>query len=201
MLTGIALPVDPAAATALAGCSADFAPARPQDKSEATLAVPNDVARWDPTKALGAGPVTWMEQAVYEGLVECDATANITPNAAESFEVNDDNAEFTFALREGTTFSDGSPADAAAGYRHLEIRPRPLEGIDRVRSAHLTPYGLASVEWTRDDGRFTLDLEVPASSVATVDLPGGSEPVTVACGSHRWTVALPHATPMPRTTH
>jgi alpha-L-rhamnosidase len=100
----------------------------------------------------------------------------------------------------------GGLAPAAAGYRHLEIRPRPIEGIDRVRSAHLTPYGLASVEWTRDDGRFTLDLEVPASSVATVHLPDGSEPVTVACGSHRWTVELPpppprHAPPTEKEEH
>jgi alpha-L-rhamnosidase len=83
----------------------------------------------------------------------------------------------------------GGLAPAEPGYRHLQIRPHPIEGIGHARTAHLTPYGLASVEWTLDDdGRFTLDLEVPASSVATVHLPDGSEPMTVSCGRHRWSV-------------
>jgi alpha-L-rhamnosidase len=81
------------------------------------------------------------------------------------------------------------------GYRHLQIQPRPVAGIERARTAHLTPYGLASVEWTLEDGRFTLDLEVPASSLATVHLPDGSAPMTVTCGTHHWSVALPHLAP------
>lgn len=91
----------------------------------------------------------------------------------------------------------GGLAPGAPGYRHLVIRPRPVAGIERARTAHQTPYGLASVEWTVDDGLFTLDLEVPASSSATVHLPDGSEPMTVACGAHRWSVALPHPSSHP----
>jgi peptide/nickel transport system substrate-binding protein len=132
VLAGIALPVVLAAITALAGCSGGSAPTGDEDGTELALAVPNDVAGWDPTKALGAGPVTWMEQAVYEGLVKCDATANITPNAAESFEVNDDNTEFTFQLRDGATFSDGSPVDAAAVKSAIEFLQTGGSTADRL---------------------------------------------------------------------
>jgi peptide/nickel transport system substrate-binding protein len=73
-----------------------------------------------------------MEQAVYEGLVKCDATANITPDAAKSFEVNDTNTEFTFELREGATFSDGSPVDSAAVKSAIEFLQTGGSTADRL---------------------------------------------------------------------
>lgn len=64
-----------------------------------------------------------MEQAVYEGLVKCDATAHVTPDLAQSFEANANNTQFTFKLRPNVTFSDGTKVDAAAvetAIKHLQ---------------------------------------------------------------------------------
>lgn len=41
-------------------------------------------------------------------------TLEIEPWIAESWEINEDNTQFTFRLRPGVTFSDGTPVDAAA---------------------------------------------------------------------------------------
>lgn len=49
---------------------------------------------------------------MYDGLVTVDASGAIIPLLAESWEVNDDSTQFTFTLKEGATFHDGSPVTA-----------------------------------------------------------------------------------------
>ncbi|MEA2594465.1 MAG: oligopeptide transport system substrate-binding protein, partial [Thermomicrobiales bacterium] len=49
---------------------------------------------------------------VYEGLTKLDETQQTVPAAAESWEYNADATQITFHLREGLTYSDGSPLTA-----------------------------------------------------------------------------------------
>ena len=49
---------------------------------------------------------------VYEGLVGEDSQGNIVPGLATEWKQSDKTLEFT--LREGVTFHDGTPFDAAA---------------------------------------------------------------------------------------
>ncbi len=52
---------------------------------------------------------------VYDGLVRyADGTLEVEPALAESWEISEDGLTYTFALREGVTFHDGSPLDAEA---------------------------------------------------------------------------------------
>lgn len=48
----------------------------------------------------------------YEGLTRQDSSLQVVPGAAESWEFNDDLTVITFHLREGLTYSDGSPLTA-----------------------------------------------------------------------------------------
>lgn len=48
----------------------------------------------------------------YEGLTRLDTEGNTVPAAAESWEFNEDLTVLTFHLREGLTYSDGSPLTA-----------------------------------------------------------------------------------------
>ncbi|ADO42712.1 TIGR04028 family ABC transporter substrate-binding protein [Ketogulonicigenium vulgare] len=48
-------------------------------------------------------------------------TLVIEPWIAESWEINDTYTEFTFHLRDGVTFSDGTPVDAAAVARNYDV--------------------------------------------------------------------------------
>lgn len=62
----------------------------------------------------GTGDNGWIRRSLgYEPLVRYDFDwANIVPNIAESFEVNDDATVFTFKLRAGHKWSDGKPFTA-----------------------------------------------------------------------------------------
>ena len=61
--------------------------------------------------------------------------------------------------------------EAAPGYKHILIQPRPGGGFTEVRASHDTPYGKVASAWTRKDGTFELRVEVPGNTRATVRLP------------------------------
>ena len=64
--------------------------------------------------------------------------------------------------------------EAAPGYRHVLVQPRPGGGFTRVKASHQTPYGRVGSAWTIQDGRFQLTVEVPPNTRATVRLPNAS---------------------------
>ena len=60
---------------------------------------------------------------LFEGLVMQDQNAEMIPGAAESWTVSDDGTVYTFKLRQGATWSDGSPVtaeDFVYAFRRLE---------------------------------------------------------------------------------
>ena len=60
---------------------------------------------------------------------------------------------------------------AAPGYKHILIQPRPGGNFTEVKAAHQTMYGRVSSAWEMKDGKFTLAIEIPANTRATVRLP------------------------------
>ncbi|MGV8908030.1 MAG: family 78 glycoside hydrolase catalytic domain [Propionicimonas sp.] len=80
-------------------------------------------------------------------------------------------------------------APAEPGYRKLEIAPQPLPGLDWASTSHETPYGRAEVEWHRHGDQVVVRALVPANTTALVRLPG-TQPFTVAAGSHEWVVEV-----------
>lgn len=64
-----------------------------------------------------------VARLLYDGLTLYDpAGGAVVPGSAESWEANEDNTVFTFHLRDGLTFSDGSPVTAesfALGFNRL----------------------------------------------------------------------------------
>lgn len=70
----------------------------------------------DPIETRSAGSVGATElSAIYDVLMISDKkSGEYTPKLAESLEVDDDYTEYTLTLRDGVTFSDGTPVDADA---------------------------------------------------------------------------------------
>lgn len=70
----------------------------------------------DPTVTRTAGSVGASEMmAVYDVLVRTDAkSGDFVPQLAKGLEHNADYTQFTVTLRDGVTFSDGTPVDSAA---------------------------------------------------------------------------------------
>ncbi|CAM3047315.1 ABC transporter substrate-binding protein [Prescottella defluvii] len=74
------------------------------------------IASLDPLKTQMAGSTGGSEMAaIYDVLVKYNAqTKQFEPQLAKSVTVSDDQLSWTISLRDGVTFSDGSPLDAAA---------------------------------------------------------------------------------------
>jgi alpha-L-rhamnosidase len=64
--------------------------------------------------------------------------------------------------------------ETTPGYRHVLIQPRPGGKTTKVSATHDTPYGRVSVAWALEGERFTLAVQVPANTRATVRLPRAS---------------------------
>lgn len=58
-------------------------------------------------------PEVLFNRSIYDYLIDVAADGSLVPNLAESWEVSDDGLVYTFALRQGVTFHDGSPFTAA----------------------------------------------------------------------------------------
>jgi peptide/nickel transport system substrate-binding protein len=82
-----------------------------------------------PTAQLAAGG-TEVAQAVYETLTVPNAKGRFVPYLARSINHNKDYTQWTIALREGITFHDGEPLNAAAVVQNLDAyRAGPLWGV------------------------------------------------------------------------
>ncbi len=56
----------------------------------------------------------WIQDDMYEGLITAGADGEPTPGAAEKWDISDDGLTYTFHLRDGLKWSDGSPLVAQA---------------------------------------------------------------------------------------
>lgn len=57
------------------------------------------------------------------------------------------------------------------GYRHIIFRPQPAGDITNASYANRTPYGIASISWKKESGKFIMELSVPAGCTASVYVP------------------------------
>ncbi len=80
---------------------------------------------------------------LFEGLVMQDKDANLIPGAAESWTVSDDGTVYTFKLRDGAVWSDGSPVtadDFVYAFRRLED---PATGAEYASMLYVVKNGEA----------------------------------------------------------
>ncbi len=127
-----------------------------------------------------------LERLLSRGLLELDSTGRARPAAAESVAVSDDGRTWTFRLRAGLRFTDGTPVTSAdfrdallAGLGREDHATRAwqlaaLTGADRVRAGRpLPPLGVA----TPDPRTLVLKLATPDSLLPLkLALPGIATP-------------------------
>lgn len=66
----------------------------------------------DPTSAAAGAIDSVLYSNVFEGLTRFASDGSIIPGLAESWEISDDGTVYTFALRSGVTFHDGTTMDS-----------------------------------------------------------------------------------------
>lgn len=118
-------------AVCLLAASALVAPALGQDKViDFALGAP--VLTLDPGVAAGTQAQT-VRMQIMETMVQLNAeTSEVEPLLAESWEVEDDNLTWTFHLRDGVTFHDGSPLTAADVVASISRIIDPDSGMGRA---------------------------------------------------------------------
>ena len=111
-----------ATAFALAACGGhgdDPAAGPPVYGGTLTFFDPVEFSAWKPTNSI------WSNSQVANNLAERliwqdPETGDFTPWLAESWEVDDDHLAYTFTLKPGITFSDGTPLDSAVVKRNFD---------------------------------------------------------------------------------
>ena len=91
------------------------APSLAEDKSSVTVAAPWEVASFDP--AVSGFAIQKLE--IMENLVDADETGALQPGLATSWKASDDGLTWTFQLRDGVSFHDGTAFDSATAAQAL----------------------------------------------------------------------------------
>jgi len=103
-----------ACGTSSAGHGGSSADRTPKSGGTLTFAVSSDAGCVDPQQ-VGSNDTIYSLRQVVDSLTDQDPkTGKIVPWLARSWKVSKDSRTFTFTLRPGATFSDGTPVDAAA---------------------------------------------------------------------------------------
>ena len=117
---------------------------QPADKTAARpggtlrLATATDTGSLD-IHALSHGNVQWLGRMLFDNLVYLDDRGRVTPWLARAWEISPDGKTYTFHLRPGVTFSDGTPFDAAAVQANLEHMRDPRTKSP-LAAAYIVPY-------------------------------------------------------------
>ncbi len=139
----------------------------------ATLNIHNggDASSLDPHKVSG----DWENRIVgdiFEGLVTEDRAAEPIPGQAESWTVSDDGLVYTFKLRDGISWTDGTPVTAndfvfafqrlmnpetAANYAYLQYPIKNAQKINKGEIKDLNELGVKAL----DDKTLEITLEQP----------------------------------------
>ncbi len=152
-----------AAALLLSACGAAPAastaePGLPQSGGTLRFAVGSDQGCVDPQQ-VGSNDTIYSLRQVVDSLTDQDpATGELRPWLATSWESNADATAYTFTLRDGVTFSDGTPLDAAAVKANFDAVPAASAPAARCPKGYLAGYAGTTVE---SPTRFTVAFDAP----------------------------------------
>ena len=64
-----------------------------------------------------------------------------------------------------------APDPTGPGFKRIIIRPQPVGDVTWAKAAYHSVHGRIASEWKKADGKFILNVEIPANTTATVYLP------------------------------
>ena len=136
----------------LAGCTKKPASA----DNYAVVGITQEPAVFDPHTVVAAGDEEIIFN-VYEGLYKFDYEGNLNPCLATGVEISDDASVYTFKIRKGVKFHDGSDLDAGDVVYSLKRAAGLLDGQDGVALVSELD-SISAVEATSDGSvKVTLD--------------------------------------------
>lgn len=142
----------------------------PQRGGVLRLGFSADPAGFDPAQGPSGMSHVVIEQ-VYSTLMALDPDATPYPELAESYEVSDDGLTYTFKLRDGVTFHDGSPLTAEDVKFSFDRIRQPDSGysyqsqLDTIGSVDVIDPLTVKFTLTAPTGPFLVYMAFPGSSI------------------------------------
>ena len=136
-------------------------------KDSVTIAMQLEPPHLDPTSAAAQAIDSVVYSNIFEGLTRFMGDGSVVPGLAESWEISEDGTVYTFRLREGVTFHDGSAMDAE------DVK----FSLDRARAEDSTNAQKALFE-----GITEVEAVDPQTVRVTLDGPNGSLLFNLAWG-------------------
>ena len=128
-------------ATLLSACgkNVDGQDTSENKEKEITVAIYKDGAMGELDAATYNGP-HFLYKMIYEGFVEDNGDGTLTPVLATNWDISDDGKTYTYHLRRGVKFSDGTDFNAEAVEFNLK------RWINNGRFSSLTSYAVDNIE-------------------------------------------------------
>ena len=155
---------------ALGACSGDKAG---ESSSQITIGIPQDIEdSLDPHKAVAAGTKEVLFN-LYEGLVKPDSSGELQPAIASDYSISEDATTYTFTLREGVKFHDGSMVTAEDVKYSIDrcadtTNGEPLvEAYSNIKSVNIVDEKTVEVVLNTADSDFLANMTtaiIPASN-------------------------------------
>ena len=145
----------------------------------------SDNASLDPITC-GDGTDQMLLPLLYEGLFELDPSFAVQNVLCSEYSSSEDFTVWTFTLRSGVTFSDGTPlsaADVVDSLRRAKSSARYGARLSAVSSIRAED-GRVVVTLSRGNNRFPALLDIPITSSATAGdaVPAGTGPYVYTAG-------------------
>jgi alpha-L-rhamnosidase len=80
------------------------------------------------------------------------------------------------------------PDESQPGYRHFYIKPQPGNSLEWAKGSYRAITGNIEVSWTNKDKTFTLDVNIPVNTEATVVTPFDNKVYNLGSGKYNFTV-------------
>ena len=167
---------------ALGACSGDKAG---ESSSQITIGIPQDIEdSLDPHKAVAAGTKEVLFN-LYEGLVKPDSSGELQPAIASDYSISEDATTYTFTLREGVKFHDGSMVTAEDVKYSIDrcadtTNGEPLvEAYSNIKSVNIVDEKTVEVVLNTADSDFLANMTtaiIPASNENPGTNPIGTGP-------------------------
>ena len=129
-------------------------------KDDLTIAIQLEPPHLDPTSAAAGAIDSVLYSNVFEGLTRFGPDGSVNPGLAESWTISDDGLTYTFKLRSGVKFHDGTDMNAD----DVVFSLNRTQGEDSANAQKALYAGIASVEAV-DPTTVKLTLSAPNGSM------------------------------------
>ncbi len=156
------------------------------------IGIAGDIDSMDPIHAESAATRELLFN-VYDGLVKPDTQSNLNPAIASDYTMSDDGVTYSFTLREGVTFHDGSPVTAddvkysIERYRDATTGGSLVSAFEAVNHVDVLDDRHVDVVLKEGDTDFLAYFAIGITPAAVVDL----DMTPIGCGPYKFVSRSP----------